>query len=88
MQELVPPIGYDLRVVVAGARVVDATERVARPGEWRTNVALGGTRRPDAAIKADLTPQAPIASCLGCFKRPSGATKQRLAGLDEEERHE
>jgi RimK family alpha-L-glutamate ligase len=59
VQELVPPCGYDLRIVVAVGRVVGAVYRVAPEGEWRTNVALGGVRR-----SVDIVPRQATALAL------------------------
>ena len=48
-QEVVEPMGWDLRVVVAGGRVVGSARRVAQRGEWRTNAALGAAVEPAVA---------------------------------------
>lgn len=72
VQELVAPGGRDLRLVVAGGHVIGAVERVARPGEWRTNVSLGGVRR---AID-------PPAAAQKVARQAAAALGIDLAGID------
>ncbi len=43
VQEVVSRATHDLRLIVAGRQVVGAARRNAAPGEWRTNVSLGGS---------------------------------------------
>lgn len=76
VQELVPPTGSDLRIVVAGGRVVGAVRRQAVGGEWRTNVALGARRVPvepprEAADLALSAAQAVSAALVGVDLLPT-----------------
>ena len=72
VQELIRPFGYDLRVVVAGGKVVGAAKRIAPPGEWRTNVALG-------ASSVETSPS-PVALKLALAA--AGASGLDLVGID------
>jgi [lysine-biosynthesis-protein LysW]---L-2-aminoadipate ligase len=71
-QELVEPRGWDLRVIVAGGRIIGAACRIARSGEWRTNVALG------AQVEAVEPP--PVAQELALAA--ARAARADLVGVD------
>ncbi len=71
-QELVEPRGWDLRLVVAGGRVVGAARRVARSGEWRTNAALG----------AEVLPVEPPPLARALALAAARAARADLVGVD------
>ncbi len=78
VQRLVPPLGEDLRVVVSGGEVVGAIRRVSAPGEWRTNISLGGHRArvvppPDACALALAAAAAVGIDLVGVDLLPSEA---------------
>ncbi|HEX6762125.1 MAG TPA: hypothetical protein VF094_04930 [Gaiellaceae bacterium] len=87
VQELLPVPGRDLRVVVAGGRVVGAAERRAAEGEWRTNLSLGGTlARPclseDAAELARTAAAVTGADLVGVDLLPLGGGRYAVLELN------
>jgi RimK family alpha-L-glutamate ligase len=72
LQSLVPPCGFDLRLVVARQRVVGAVLRVSPEGEWRTNVALGAQR----------VATVPPADAIRLAVEAAGAVNGSLVGVD------
>jgi RimK family alpha-L-glutamate ligase len=72
VQELVSRTTHDLRLIVAGREVVGAARRNAAPGEWRTNVSLGGS-----LAQAD-----PDRAAVALAVRAVAAIGMDLAGVD------
>jgi hypothetical protein len=65
-QELVDaPLGRDRRIVVAGGMAVAAIERVARRGEWRSNLSQGGQPRAVAVGAAEAAAAVAAVQALG-----------------------
>lgn len=78
IETYLPAAGVDRRVLVAAGEVVGRAERVAAPGEWRTNVSLGGSIRaagqePDADALAIAAAAAIDADFVGVDLIRSGA---------------
>lgn len=71
LQEFVPHAGWDVRVLVVGDRTI-AMRRSAPPGEWRTNVSLGG--RPE--------PFSPPRDWIDLAVRAAAAVGTEVAGVD------
>lgn len=71
LQEFVPHHGWDVRILVVGGESF-AIRREAAPGDWRTNVSLGG--RPEAFE--------PPAEWVSLAFRAAAAVAADVAGVD------
>jgi hypothetical protein len=80
LQEFVPHDGWDVRILIVGNDAV-SMRRFAAPGEWRTNVSLGG--RPEAFEP----PQAWIDLARAAARAGLTAARGRQAGTLRLARH-
>lgn len=71
VQQQIANEGWDARILVVGEQAL-AMKRVAAPGEWRTNVALGGTPMPFT----------PPPEWIDLARRAAAAIGAELAGID------
>lgn len=65
VQELVGEVGRDRRIVVCGGVVVAAIERIARPGEWRSNLSQGAQPRAVAVTAPEAAAAVAAVDGLG-----------------------
>lgn len=65
LQRFIPNSGRDVRVLVVGDRAAGAVEREAAPGEFRTNVARGGSPRATSPALATIQAAERAARALG-----------------------
>lgn len=66
VQELVDaPVGRDRRIVVCGGVAVAAMERIARPGEWRSNLSLGAQPHAVAVTEREVAAAVAAVRSLG-----------------------
>jgi len=71
LQEFVPHDGWDVRILIVGDEAF-SIRRFAAPGEWRTNVSLGG--RPEAFE--------PPQAWIDLARAAARAVKTEIAGVD------
>lgn len=64
--------GSDIRVLVVGGRAIAAIRRVAKPGEWRSNLYLGGATQPQE-LSAEM---------VSIAERAAATLRLGVAGVD------
>jgi len=90
VQEFVKRPPRDIRIIVIGKEVVAASYRHPPPGEWRTNVARGGTSKPcpvtnelkELALKASEAVGGGVLA-VDCMEGPNGFLVHEVNGTME-----